>query len=454
MRPNPSLRILLPGLLAAAVVSAKPNQKLVDLPADSWYTVPNSLMEKYCPTPAVGGNNSCTAVIQSWSGGQFIPDNKQMLVWGGGHGDYYGNEVYAFSIDSLKWSLLTQPSRTAPLTDQDPLPDGNPVARHTYDDLAYIGHSKKMFAFGGSRAGNGYGTSVTWTLDMNSKTWKNMVPAGTAPHGACCNMSSDYDPVSKLVIFRDPFSLFSYDVDNNKWNTLLEWSHSWGPQKGVVVPARRLYFTIGSGEFLVYDIAAKKDVSAAWKTSGGDAIIGGYGPGMAYDNKSDKLVAWSGGGVYALDLSTKVWSRMSSTGAPPAQTEWGTYGRFRYVPEENVFILVNDMRENVYFYKMSAGEGVTNGVGTRRVTPGSGMQKLILEPGRPGQWPAFSIPLDGSAGRVDVAVYDTRGRLQSSFTDVRDAGRLTLSLPRGKGVFVVQAQAKGKTFFRSLLPSG
>ncbi|MBW8886708.1 MAG: hypothetical protein JF616_03025 [Fibrobacteres bacterium] len=455
MPSNPALGLLFLGVLAAFPVAAKPNQKLADLPADTWYTVQNSQMSKYCPTPYVGGTNGCKAIVQSWNGGLFIPDTKSMLVWGGGHGDYYGNEVYAFSIDSLGWTLLTQPSRTSPLIDQDPLPDGNPVARHTYDDLAYIGHAKKMFAYGGSRAGNGYATTVTWTLDIASKAWKNMAPPGTTPQGACCNMSSDYDPVSKMVLFRDPYSVFSYDYDGNKWSKLLDWSHSWGPQKGVVVPARRLYFTIGSGEFLVYDIAAKKDVSASWKTTGGDSIIAGYGPGMAYDSKTDKLVAWNGGGVYALDLTTKAWTRMSSTGAPPAQSQYGTYGRFRYVPEENVFILVNDIEQNVSFYKLSAGPGTSNGVRIPHpAAPGTGMQKLILEPGRPGQWPALTIPLDGSRSRVDVGIYDTRGRLQTRFGDVRAAGRLMLSLPGGKGVYLVEAHASGKTFFRAMLTSG
>jgi hypothetical protein len=39
---------------------------------------------------------------------------------------------------------------------------------------------------------------------------------------------------------------------------------------------QHLLFTIGSQEFLVYDIAADKDVSAAWKTTGSGSLINGY----------------------------------------------------------------------------------------------------------------------------------------------------------------------------------
>ena len=35
----------------------------------------------------------------------------------------------------------------------------------------------------------------------------------------------------------------------------------------------------------------------------------------------------------------------------------GTYGRWRYIPRVNAFILVNDVDENVYFYKHTGGCG-------------------------------------------------------------------------------------------------
>ncbi|MEN3293595.1 MAG: hypothetical protein V7642_2848, partial [Burkholderiales bacterium] len=36
------------------------------------------------------------------------------------------------------------------------------------------------------------------------------------------------------------------------------------------------------------------------------------------------------------------------------QQTWGTYGRFRYSPSRNVFVLVNDTNQNVFIYKPGA----------------------------------------------------------------------------------------------------
>lgn len=447
--------IALFGLLSLAqtapAASAAAN-KLNELPADTWYAAPNTKMAGLCPNPYVGGNNGCKAVIESWNGGVYADDQKRLLVWGGGHGDYFGNEVYGFNVETMTWEMVSQPSRLPTLVNMDPLADGNPVSRHTYDHLTYISGAKKMFAYGGSRAGNGYATNVTWTLDLGTKSWKNMQPTGTSPSTACCNMSSDYDPVTRKVIYRDPKYIFEYDLETNKWTQGLDWGHDWGPQKSVIIPHRRLMFTLGSKEFLVYDIAAKKNVTADWKTTGGDEILNGYGPGMAYDTKADKLVAWAGGGVWVLDLSTKVWTRKTSVGAPGAQSEFGTYGRFRYIPEFNVFILVNSINQDVYFYKLTPGQGSV-GIAPKTGYQAPSHRELILEPETPGLWKSIRVPLDGSTGPAQVSVYDIHGKVLAR-VDAAEAGRKTLFLPPKSKVCIVETSAPGMKAIRSMIVRG
>jgi hypothetical protein len=36
----------------------------------------------------------------------------------------------------------------------------------------------------------------------------------------------------------------------------------------------------------------------------------------------------------------------------------GTWGRFRYIPSKNAFIVVNSTSGHVFFYKLSPGEGI------------------------------------------------------------------------------------------------
>ena len=350
----------------AVANSARGNELLKGLPADSWYQAPDTKMRQVCASetefPTVRGSSGCVMVMEAWSGGAYDEGRKRMWIWGGGHGDYWGNEIYAFDLEALKWSRITNPSPV--IVDKlsaDPMPDGNPVSRHTYDGLAFMGGPDRLFAYGGSMAGNGYGTTITWVFDPVAKTWTNRKPSGEGnrPQTNCCNFSGEYDPVTRKVFMRDPNWLCVYDYDSNSWSHVHERSHTWGPQKGLIDAKRRLFFTIGSEEFLAYDIAADKDVTAEWKTTGGDSAIDAYGVGAAFDTKADRIVAWTGSGVFTLDMDSRIWSKMPTSGGPKGRLGNGTFGRFRYVPDDNVFVLINGVDENVWFYKLTAGAGAT-----------------------------------------------------------------------------------------------
>jgi hypothetical protein len=358
------LKAALPVLavLSATVISPHANELLKNLPADSWYKAADTPMRKVCPSetqfPDIRGSNGCSMVMEGWSGGAYEAGRKRLWVWGGGHGDYWGDELYAFDVEAMKWLRVTDPAPITALS-QDPMPDGSPVSRHTYDGLAFIGHADRLFAYGGSMGGNGYGTQVTWTFDPAATKWTDRIPAGkeNGPATACCNFNGEYDPDSRLVFMRDPNWLCAYDYDKNAWTHVREWPHLWGPGKTVVDAKRHLLFTVGSGEFFAYDIRGNLDVTSRWKTSGGDSLINGWGVGAAYDAHSDCLVGWTGGGVWVLDMQAKTWSRKSAAGGPAKQLENGTFGRFRYVPDDNVFVLANGVDEDVYFYKLTAGGG-------------------------------------------------------------------------------------------------
>jgi hypothetical protein len=66
-------------------------------------------------------------------------------------------------------------------------------------------------------------------------------------------------------------------------------------------------------------------------------------------------VGWSGGDLYSLNIETKQWTRLSAEGGPNKVVR-DTFGRFRYVPEYDVFIAVSHVDEDVYFFKPPAGE--------------------------------------------------------------------------------------------------
>jgi hypothetical protein len=351
---------------------------LVEMPADSWYEAPGTPMRAVCP-PASLGLGGCQNVIDAWSGGAFDAARSQMIVWGGGHGDYRGNELYAFDVRSGTWSLLTEPS-VGDILDRDPLPDGQPVSRHTYEGIEMITHADVLFSNGGSRANDGNGTAVTWTFDFETSAWTDRAPVALHRSNELEHATA-YDPESGLVLQRDTGGLHTYDIETNTWSTLVTFGEPplWpryagsGSRTAAIDPVRRVFWAIGSGDVLVWDIAAGEMATEAWRTtgagaysdaedvvgrpeqlfeSGGGEVFGAPGPGLDYDAAADQLVAWANaGGPYVLDLESREWTRGSGEGAPTSATSGGTFGRWRYIAAYNVFILVVGVDQNVFFYK-------------------------------------------------------------------------------------------------------
>ena len=363
-------------------------QTLLDLPPERWFQAPGSSMRAVCVPDASGvrGVVGCPAVISAWSGGAYDPVRRRMLIWGGGHNDYWGNEIYGFDLRTGSWSRVTEPSLipdgtpSADFLNQDPLPDGQPVSRHSYDGVEFLADLDRLWAHGGSRASDGGGTSATWVFDA-AGGWSQRA-AGVGGY----SLATAYDPASRQVLVNASESLHVYDVDGDVWTALPGWGYPplWpryggGDRTGVVDPRRGLYWTVGSGNILVWDIAGANAVTDDWVTVGGGAYsnaerVGAYpeqvfesgggdiynvtAPGIDYDRAVDALVAWPNAGApYALDLQSKVWTPGSAIEAPVSANFSGTFGRWRYLEAYNVFLLVNSVDENVYFYKHTAGCG-------------------------------------------------------------------------------------------------
>ncbi len=364
-------------------------QTLIELTPQTWFEAPSSHMRDVCVPDSVGvrGVGGCPQAIKAWSGGAYDSARRRMIVWGGGHDDYWGNELYGFDLRTGTWSRITEPS-TIPegmsaddYLSQDPLPDGQPVSRHTYDGVEFFGDLDLLWAHGGSRARDGRGTSQTWFFDGSA--WTLGATGGPGSYGLGCA----YDASSRQVFAMASETLHIYDVDSDRWSEAPGFGFPplWpryavsGDRTGEMDTTRRLFWAVGDGLVLVWDVDAGRAVTDDWVTtgagdytnvdkvgmregqlfeSGGGLIYNASAPGFAYDPATDDFVAWPNAGApYALDLETRTWSQGGAEGAPTSETSGGTYGRWRYIAAYNVFILVNSVDENVYFYKHSSGCG-------------------------------------------------------------------------------------------------
>jgi hypothetical protein len=365
--------------LAAGTKLSATERALISMPADSWLSLPGTAFRTFCKARennALQANGDCTMVISAWSGGVFDERLRRLLVIGGGHMDYWGNEVYGFDLATGAWMMVKPASglgtATAPT---EPMADGNPVSRHTYDGLAYMRHLSQVFMFGGATSPNGYSVNNAWSFDAASGTWRARASAPSTGAGHYY-MASAYDLVTRKIYVRNQHAFYSYDPDADRWSgPIASFDHPpYYPRmqthhyrRGVILPAQRLFLAAGgklknpaAPDVFVYDLDARRDVTGAHPMTGDTSVIASDGLGLDVDVRSGSLVAWAGGAPAIMDPATWHWRRGNARGAPPQAVGNGTYGRFRYIAYLNVFILVNKPEEDVHFYKLSAGCGKKN----------------------------------------------------------------------------------------------
>lgn len=338
-----------------------------------WINAPNSHMARVvwdcraapCPgngplATAIQGNTGPRAIMSTWSGATLDTGNDALIVWGGGHNDYYGNEVYAFSLTRLEWSMLCAPSVVNPGGEVDTNIDNTPVSTHTYDLLAYITSTKQMFVPGEWGAMK-VDSQQSWLFDPSiqspSKTgkWKK---AALNTSGFIDTVAK-YDPVSDRVFaVNKGFGLRSYSPSDDRWGVVGTQPLSDYHMTGAISPELRMLAVIGNGFLNIMNL--KTGIFSLPMASGDMTAQKGNAPGFAWDPVAKVFVAWNGGAtLYTLDPHSWQWTAHRAAEGnkvvPTAPAENGTFGRFQYDPSHDVFVVVNDINQDVYFFKPNFG---------------------------------------------------------------------------------------------------
>ena len=326
-----------------------------------WWPIPNSQQQPVCsPDQNVQGNTGCAAVISAWSGGIADTKRNRLVFWGGGHSDYYGNEVYALDLNSLQMLRLNNPSDPAGSC-TPAAPDGKPTARHTYGGLAYLSDFDSMYVFGGALAcSGGQDSNDTWMLNFANLQWTRKDPtnggSGNGLSGLYDGKFAAYDPVNKLAYANDAFSFWSFNPATNVYTNLNTGPVSVGGLMGEIDPVRRMFIVFG--RTTAYSLNLTTGVLSDWSnsTSGCSSLVNNDYPGLAYDSSRGLMVGWVGGNtVYEFNPDTKSCNAVTWPNGPGAAQNNGTFGRFRYFPALNVFAVVNDWQENAYTLRLTSG---------------------------------------------------------------------------------------------------
>jgi hypothetical protein len=344
-----------------------------------WQEVKNTKLQIVCPprTRTYDFARNCRDVIRGWSGAIADTKRDRLILWGGGHNGYYGNELYAFDLVAQKLTRLNDPSPIANGLDcPAELADGKPNSRHTYNELAYIEYADRMFAFSGAVANkDGCQTRDTWTLDLSTLKWTRMDPVhGDVPMAG--HPVAAYDPNSRLVFIHDQWRhLYSYNYDTNTYRVYPRSVPRALHMTAAIDPKRKLFIMFGDlgspdgGGLRVYDIGRKSNFQEQnWtsRSKGCDVLMKSAFPGLAYDPVLDRIVGWPnlGNTVYIFDPETVTCTSKTFPNGPPdsdheAPSERppysnGTFGRFRYFPDKNIYVLINDWDIDTFLLRLTS----------------------------------------------------------------------------------------------------
>lgn len=348
-----------------------PLETLRNQTPNTWGVVSRNALQDVFPAPWPPGATGPRSVIDAWGGGAYDTTRDRLLIYGGGHTDYAGNEVYAFDLASGYWQRLTAPSadiggdyRTGRY------PDGNPRAVHTYNTLAYLPSVDRLMLFG--MAGPypaGAELNNTWALDLTATppSWSERAPVPVPGYGT--GGVPVFDSVTGRVWYHGHAAshLAEYDPGTNTWtryptsSTALE---IYGT--AALDPTRRKMILVGgyggARTLVLWDLNAPQSPPTRPSTAGATALETASAVGFVFDPQGNRFLGWNGGTtVYALTPDTATWTALTWTTLPlnPANSVTpgtangtGTYGRLRYVPSVHGLIVVNSTSGAVYFYKL------------------------------------------------------------------------------------------------------
>lgn len=345
------------------------------------------------PFPDVCGNGQ--GDILAWSSGVYDYVSNRLIVWGGGHANYYGNEFYALNlmVDPITMTRLNDPTLPIATSCSAGIPTASPTAansRHTYDGIEFTRFTNSMFVFEGSVAcGSGAAADDTWTYNFGTATWTQRTPSGdniNSPNQDF-GMTSAWDAATGLVFIFNRCALFTYNPTTNVYrqigNTLSCRSYYFN---GALDPVTRQFVAIGDdpsvGGFRVLSLdisgvnasGAPPTSTPTWQTrsSSDPGFPNSAYPGCDYYPRGANIVCWNGGNsVYKLNTTSWSWSSSTYTGGPgSAYANNGTNGRWRYSPYLDVFVLVNSTSQNAYALRLDSPLSANTDFATRCAAPG------------------------------------------------------------------------------------
>jgi pectate lyase len=290
------------------------------------------------------GTTGSTSVYVAWSGGALLDRGTygQFVQWGGGHTDYYGNEVYLFDLETLTYARVNEPyvqsgGFAGPFTNGI-LSNGTPNVPHTYYHIAARGD--EMWTFSRQLTNAPSNVVRASKFDLDTETWTNsatafssVVPSAT-DEGFCYDSSRD----GFWGVRNNNMGWGFYDAVADTYASYAFASGHYDPRTGCVyVPGKDAVVIVNTGGAIGMDPASPSSNRVVLTTSGSAPTITqgsmmhwseNLGAIVYYKSRDDLIYlltppsgTWSSG--------TWVWSQRSLSGTSGTHSgSAGTYGKF------------------------------------------------------------------------------------------------------------------------------
>jgi hypothetical protein len=368
-----------------------------------WNVIPAATLQNSGAAYTTHGTGNCGScnVIRDWGGGilatrglyvgsTFTAGNF-LVVYGGGHTDYGGNEVLAFgSLDnnSPAWNRLRDSTAPHPVN-VDTNATGDPVSRHVYNSLVYVPDSAKMYMMGaGFRFTDAAASPPLITYNFNQTSPNSNKPWGhkTAVTATFGDVAA-YDPVLNRIWYHDNTAAGGGNVAYHDVSANTNTSGSFrSPLLSLGNPMSAMDSSLGLWGmwdranglgFFRNNGGVTNDYYRPTTTGNKPCRHSGSGASnnegtMAFDKSRNAFVFWlardsacsvqdrrnlfiltppatspyAGGNAW-------VWTRETPSGTTPTVAVTNsTFGRFQYVDAVDIrgYILQNDWTDSVYFY--------------------------------------------------------------------------------------------------------
>jgi hypothetical protein len=346
----------------------KPQSYWDNLPLNQWIDVPGTQLTGLAPSPLPPGKGF-PYLYASWSGAALDRVRERIIVRGGGHQGYAGNEVYVFSVPHLKFARIWGPTHnseipTSPFAHEVYL-DGNPGARETYWGLAHVEATDRLFMVAGALWKVGYLSNRAWLFDLKQLNWEKALPFVRKD---LTGVMAHYDPITRHVFVLGGRTVEEFDPLTKtilSQKTMTDFVSN--IVSSVILPEKRKILIMEENKIRVFDLATQ---TFSYPTVTGetrffvspvrDATSNFYYAGMVYVPPLNRILVWDGGGtgssfggaIYSIDPDTWVSRKLVVGGLAPKGTNNGMYGRMQYVPSKKVLVFLTDVRDDVRLIKL------------------------------------------------------------------------------------------------------